>query len=98
MEEIFGEFEDVFDEEGRTVTRSPDGSLVVDSLVEISELNQQYGFRIPEGNYDTIAGFLLARVGRIPRAGEFFDFGSFGVKILSATANRIKRLHLTKKG
>ncbi|MAG20879.1 MAG: hemolysin family protein [Candidatus Marinimicrobia bacterium] len=98
VEEIFGEFEDVFDEEGRTVTRSPDGSLVVDSLVEISELNQQYGFRIPEGNYDTIAGFLLARVGRIPRAGEFFDFGSFGVKILSATANRIKRLHLTKKG
>ena len=96
VEEIFGEFEDVFDGEGRTVTRRPDGSLVIDSLVEISELNEQYGFKIPKGSYDTIAGFLLSRIGRIPRAGESFDFGVFGVRILSATANRLRRLHLTK--
>ena len=97
VEEIFGEFEDVFDGEGRTVTRRPDGSLVIDSLVEISELNEQYGFKIPKGSYDTIAGFLLSRIGRIPRAGESFDFGVFSVRILSATANRLRRLHLTKK-
>lgn len=97
VEEIFGEFEDVFDVEGRRITRVPDGSLVVDSLVEVDELKKRYGFRIPSGNYKTIGGFLLSRFGRIPGPGEMLEFGTFRIKILSAGPTRLKRLHLVKK-
>ncbi|MFQ6675333.1 MAG: hemolysin family protein [Fidelibacterota bacterium] len=97
VEEIFGEFEDVFDAEGRRITRLPDGNLVVDSLVEIAELKKRYGFRIPAGDYKTIGGFLLSRLGRIPRPGEMLEFPTFRIKILSAGPARLKRLHLVKK-
>ncbi|MFQ6673591.1 MAG: hemolysin family protein [Fidelibacterota bacterium] len=97
VEELFGEFEDVFDIEGRQVTRVPDGSLVVDSLVEIEDLAKRYGFQIPEGEYETIGGFLLSTLGRIPRSGEMLEFDTFRIKILRATPSRLRRLHLVKK-
>lgn len=97
VEEIFGEFEDVFDEEGRKITRVPDGSLVVDSLVEVEELKKRFKFQIPEGDYQTIGGFILSRLGRIPRAGEMLNFETFRIKILRATPSRVKQLHLIRK-
>jgi len=97
VEELFGEFEDVFDQASRKITRVPDGSLVVDSLVEVKKLKKRFGFQIPKGNYETIGGFLLSRLGRIPQAGEMLDFDTFRIKILLATPRRLKRLHLIKK-
>ncbi|MFQ6615481.1 MAG: hemolysin family protein [Fidelibacterota bacterium] len=97
VEVIFGEFEDVFDVEGRRITHIPDGSLVVDSLVEVAELQKRYGFRIPSGDYKTIGGFLLSRLGRIPQRGEMLEFPAFRIKILGAGPTRLKRLHLVKK-
>ena len=97
VEELFGEFEDVFDQAGRKITTVHDGSLVIDSLVEVTKLRKRYGFQIPEGNYETIGGFLLSRLGRIPQAGEMLDFDTFRIKILLSTPRRLKRLHLIKK-
>jgi len=97
VEELFGEFEDVFDQESRKISRVPDGSLVVDSLVEVEELKKRFGFKIPKGDYDTIGGFLLSKLGRIPQAGEMLDFDTFRIKILLTTPSRLKRLHLIKK-
>ncbi|MEE9166013.1 MAG: hemolysin family protein [Candidatus Neomarinimicrobiota bacterium] len=97
VEELFGEFEDVFDAEGRKITRVPDGSLIVDSLVEVDELRRRFGFGIPLGDYETVGGFILSRMGRIPRTGEMLDFDTFRIKILSSSPSRLKRLHLIKR-
>lgn len=96
VEELFGEFEDVFDEEGRKITRVPDGTLVVDSLVEVEELRKRFLFRIPRGDYQTIGGFILSKLGRIPRTGEMLDFDTFRIKILSSSPSRLRKLHLIK--
>lgn len=96
VEELFGEFEDIFDEAGKKISRIPGGGLVVDSLVEIEDL-KRYGYDLPTGNYETIGGFVLSSLGRIPRAGESLILGKYRAKVLLATTNRLRRIYLTKK-
>ncbi len=96
LEELFGEFEDVFDDMGKRITQISDGNLVVDSLVEIDDINRNYNFVIPKGNYETIGGFVLSRAARIPNIGETLNFSEFKVKVLRRTPNRLVRLHLYK--
>lgn len=96
VEELFGEFEDIFDEAGKKITLVQGGGLVVDSLVEIDDL-KNYGYEIPEGSYETIGGFVISSLGRIPRAGESLNLGKFRAKVLRATPSRLRRIYLTKK-
>lgn len=97
MEEIFGEFEDVFDDTGRKINQLTDGNLIVDSLVEIDDLNRRFNYQIAEGNYETIGGFILSKLGRFPRTGEILDFGTFRVRVLKRSPNRLERLLLSQK-
>tara|TARA_B100000315_G_scaffold260931_1_gene327641 strand:- start:5095 stop:6300 length:1206 start_codon:yes stop_codon:yes gene_type:complete len=96
IEELFGEFEDVFDETGKKITKLNANSLIVDSMVEIDELRKQYGFRFPSGNYETIGGYLLSKIGRIPKAGETFNLDWFHIKILRANPARVEKLYIVK--
>ncbi|MEK0371079.1 MAG: transporter associated domain-containing protein, partial [Nitrosopumilus sp.] len=66
------------------------------SLVEIDDINRNYNFVIPRGNYETIGGFVLSRAARIPNIGETLNFNEFKVKVLRRTPNRLVRLHLYK--
>jgi CBS domain containing-hemolysin-like protein len=95
VEELFGDFEDIFDEAGKNISRVQGGGLVVDSLVEIDDL-KEFGYEIPEGNYETIGGFVISSLGRIPRAGESLNLGKFRAKVLLASPSRLRRIYLTK--
>ena len=95
VEELFGDFEDIFDEAGKNISRVQGGGLVVDSLVEIDDLIN-FGYEIPEGNYETIGGFVISSLGRIPRAGESLNLGKFRAKVLLASPSRLRRIYLTK--
>lgn len=69
--------------------------MVVDSLVEIDDL-KSFGYYIPKGNYETIGGFVISSLGRIPRAGESLNLGKFRAKVLLAAPSRLRRIYLTK--
>ena len=95
VEELFGDFEDIFDEAGKNISHVQGGGLVVDSLVEIDDL-KSFGYYIPKGNYETIGGFVISSLGRIPRAGESLNLGKFRAKVLLAAPSRLRRIYLTK--
>ena len=95
VEELFGDFEDIFDKAGKNISRVQGGGLIVDSLVEIDDL-KNIGYEIPEGNYETIGGFVISSLGRIPRAGESLNLGKFRAKVLLASPSRLRRIYLTK--
>ena len=70
LEEIVGEIEDEYDEEPPPLRRLPDGSYVVDARMEVDRLNEELGINLPEGEYETVGGFLLHLLQKIPDPGE----------------------------
>ena len=95
MEEIFGEIEDEHDE----VTEDQD-VLVVDDVytinakLEVDFLNEKYGLKIPDGDYETIGGFVVANIADIPLSGEVFIIDNYEIKVLAASEQKIELLEL----
>ncbi|PCJ64807.1 MAG: hemolysin [Bacteroidetes bacterium] len=95
MEEIFGEIEDEHDEiEEEMEVVNGDGVYTLNAKMEIDLLNEKYELKIPEGDYETLGGFILANLEDIPEAGEVFIIDNYEIKILEATEQKIKRLEL----
>ncbi len=91
IEEIVG---DIFDEydvpaEEVGVRRTKSGDLLVDGTVTIDELNDVHNLSVPVGEYDTIAGFVIHTLGRIPAAGETLEFNGHRIRVEEVAQNRI---------
>jgi putative hemolysin len=98
VEEIVGEIFDEFDapsEEQRDVLER-DGALLVDGAVPIEVLKEDYGIELPEGNYDTVAGFVLAHLGRVPNTGEAFGVDGIEFHILEVDKQRVARVSIRR--
>ncbi len=98
VEEIVGEIFDEFDaptEEHREVLER-DGTLLVDGAVSITVLKEDYDIELPEGNYDTVAGFVLAHLGRVPNAGEAFGVDGVEFHILEVDKQRVARVSIRR--
>jgi CBS domain containing-hemolysin-like protein len=70
LEEIVGNIEDEYDTERPLVRRVGEREWVASARVEAEELERETGFVMPEGDYETVAGFLLAELGHVPAVGE----------------------------
>jgi len=96
IEELFGEIRDEFDDVEEKIAKKIDAnSYLVNGKVEIDYLNEELDFQIPEGDYETIAGYVTFRIGRIPVKGESFKIHNLSVQILKADKTKIDLLKLT---
>ena len=89
LEELFGYIRDEFDEDERIVRRIDDHTLIVSGRVEIDELADKFQIELPEGDYETVAGYLMERLGSIPNTPEVFELDGFSFSVLESAANRI---------
>jgi len=91
VEEIVGEIRDEYDTPGEEVLvrRARGGDLVVDGSVLVDELNRKYKLELPIGEYDTIAGYLVNKLGRIPEKGELLQISGQRFRIEEVEENRI---------
>ncbi len=94
IEEIVGEIVDEFDVEEPLVERQPDGSLTVDGRILITDLNQIADLELPEGDFDTVAGFVFDRFGRVPNEGEKVDSDGYTLRVERVQARRITKVHV----
>jgi CBS domain containing-hemolysin-like protein len=95
LEEIVGEVSDPFDRITPEIQTLADGSVLIDGLTLIDEVNQRLGTNLEDANYDTIAGFVLGKLGRIPRVGDMVEVESVRLRVESMDRLRIARLSLT---
>ncbi|HYQ47827.1 MAG TPA: hemolysin family protein [Thermodesulfovibrionales bacterium] len=92
IEEIVGEIQDEYDTE-TPVQELRDGALLIDASLAIRDLNEDYGFDIPESNeYDTIGGFLISNLQRIPTVGDSFSTDSTNFTIVNMKGRRIVKI------
>lgn len=98
VEEIVG---DVFDEhdipeEELEYKQTRTGDILVDGSADIDDLNDEYELNIPEGEYDTIAGFVIHQLGRFPKPGELVEYNGFKIKIEALEQNRVTQLRIVQ--
>jgi putative hemolysin len=96
IEEIVGEIQDEYDWEERPVERMRDGSLVVEGTVPAAELREAHGIPVPEGEFETVAGFMLERLGSVPKGGEAVSVGPWRFTVVDVERNRISKVRIEK--
>ncbi len=97
LEEIVGEITDEFDREEETIHRISDREAILDARVGIDELEELFGVKVEEGDFDSVGGFVLSHLGRMPTAGEEVRVDGLLVRILAVSGRRIKRVRVTKE-
>lgn len=94
LEEIVGEIEDEYDpaQDGANLTVQPSGVHVASGMLHLDEVQEATGLEIPEGDYETLAGFLLDVFKRIPKQGDHVCVGIWELKIVEMDRHRIAKV------
>ena len=98
VEDIVGNIQDEYDHEEEEIHRMSETEFTVDGAASIDEVADMAGVDLPEGDYDTIAGLVTERLGRLPKAGEHPQVKEAGltITVLEVEEQRIARLLLVK--
>lgn len=94
IEEIVGVIGEPFDTETE-IQPLPDGSSLIDGLTIIDEINEHFSLSLADPHYDTIAGFILGRLGRLAKVGDSIDVGGVRLGVVAMDGLRIERVSLT---
>ena len=95
MEEILGEIDDEHDDDNHiTEKQIAENEFELSASLEVDYLNEKYAFNIPDGDYETLAGYIIAEHGSIPSEGETLNIQRFKVKILKFDEARIDLVRL----
>ncbi len=95
VEEVVGEIRDEHDRTPDTVERLADGSYRVAGRARLQELNDALDLELPEGDFETVAGLVLATLHRIPLVGEVFRVRGYSVTVLEADKRRVLAVRIT---
>lgn len=94
VEELVGEIRDEYDVEVEPIVAEPDGAFVFSAKVAIGDMTDRLGLTIDEDGFETVGGFVLSRVGRVPSVGEKFSTDGLDVEVLEAERRRIHRVRV----
>lgn len=95
IEELFGEIRDEYDVEEEICRKIGNNSYLFSGKVEVDFINEKYHLNLPSGDYETIAGFIIASIGRIPIQGENIKIDNLNFLIARASNKKIEVVKLT---
>jgi CBS domain containing-hemolysin-like protein len=96
LEEIVGEVSDPFDEFNPQILPQPDGSYLIDGMTLIEAVNEQLALNLSEPDYDTIAGYVLGKLGHMPRQHDTVEGDGVRLSVESLDGMRIAQVSLKK--
>ena len=95
IEQLTGELEDEFDSPAVPVLTTASGALLMDGGVNLRDLETQMKWRLPrEGGVETLAGFVLMRLGHIPEPGESIVYDGRRLTVVEMEARRIAKIRV----
>jgi CBS domain containing-hemolysin-like protein len=94
IEELVGEIADEYDDELPPVELLADGRARVDGALSVDEANEQFGLRLPEGDWDTLAGLVFDHFGYVPTVGEVAEIAGARIEVDRVVGRRIRALVL----
>jgi putative hemolysin len=96
LEEIVGEIRDEYDDESETVTDEGGGVFVFSGKVSVDEVHDRLGVEIAREGFETVGGYLLSHLGRMPYLGETFDVDGLAVEVLEVERRRITKVRVRR--
>jgi len=94
VEELIGDIRDEYDAEHSEATTLHGGEVEVDGLLNLDEFTEQTGIELPEGPYETAAGYVLARLGDLPSVGDSVQAAGRTITVTELDGRRIARLRV----
>jgi len=92
LEEIVGEIHDEFDSGEAQIKKISDGEFHIDARIDIDDLRDTLGIEFEGEGFDTIGGFVLHQLGKIPSPSDSLQYNGFNIEVLSTVGRRIKTL------
>ncbi len=97
MEEIFGELADEHEDTTPEIQKKGPGHFRMSGTTDIDDLEDETGIAIAKAGFETVAGYVLHRLGRIPQKGETFMDGDLTVRVVEADRYSVKTVELVKR-
>jgi CBS domain containing-hemolysin-like protein len=97
LEEIVGEIRDEYDVESETVTDEGNGTFVFSGKVSVDEVRDRLGVEIEREGFETVGGYLLSHLGRMPYVGETFEVDELSVEVLEVERRRITKIRVRRR-
>ncbi len=95
IEEVVGDIRDEYDVDASGSRRLSGGEVEIDGKLNLDEVAEVSGLQLPEGPYSTVAGYVMAALGRLPKAGDVVEHGGVRLAVVRVDGRRIARLRLT---
>ncbi|MEV4801885.1 hemolysin family protein [Nonomuraea sp. NPDC049421] len=96
VEELIGDIRDEYDIEEDVVVL-PAGEIEIDGLTNLNDFATETGIRLPDGPYETLAGFVMAMLGHVPAVGERVEFSGFELAVTELDGRRIARVRVKRR-
>jgi CBS domain containing-hemolysin-like protein len=97
LEEIVGEIRDEYDVETEPIVDEGGGRFLFSGKVDIDEVAQRLNVQIAREGFETVGGFLMTHLGRVPSIGEQVDIDGLHVEVLDVERRRISKVRITKR-
>ena len=96
LEEIVGEIRDEYDVESEPIVDEGNGRFVFSGKVDVDEIAQRLNVHIEREGFETVGGYLLSNIGRVPAIAEHFDIDGLNVEVLDADRRRIYKVRMCR--
>ncbi|MFG1707231.1 hemolysin family protein [Nonomuraea sp. M3C6] len=96
VEELIGDIRDEYDIEEDVVVL-PAGEIEIDGLTNLNDFATETGIRLPDGPYETLAGFVMAMLGHVPAVGERVEIPGFELTVTELDGRRIARVRVKRR-
>ncbi len=97
LEEIFGEIRDEHDVEVEPIRQVDETTSLVDARVSVDDFEDHFETKLPKGEFDSIGGFILDRLGRLPAMGEQLSWRDLDFMVEDVSENRVKRVRVSRR-
>jgi CBS domain containing-hemolysin-like protein len=96
LEEIVGEIRDEYDVETEPIVEEGDGVFVFSAKVDIDTAADRLGIDIERDGFETVGGYIVTHLGRVPAPGERLEIGDVEVEVLEAERRRVHKVRLRR--
>ena len=96
LEEIVGEIRDEYDVESEAIVDEGGGRFLFSGKVDIDEVAQRLGVQIAREGFETVGGYLMTHLGRVPSVGERVDIDGLHVEVLDVDRRRVNKVRISR--
>ena len=96
VEELIGDIRDEYDVDEPETTRTLTGELEVDGLLNLDDFEDETGVTLPEGPYETVAGYIVQQLGHVPDVGEQASYDGYTLTVCELDGRRVARVKVER--